>query len=301
MYRFILNIILALSLIGNVISAKENMDVSKASTTNSCKENLYEVCIDKKNMSDVQLLTLSEINISKHEISIIEKKVEKLCQVLKSKKAELSEVGFVTFTFNYVKKQYLINYKADAEFSELFKTNTYDCVTGTALFALLFERFEIKYQILESYSHVCIKVQNDSMNILLESTLKDGIYTDGKKIYEMVHKFHSERRDLVVKVFNASYKPLNSNYYSSKIDLTQLIGILYFNKAAQNLVEKKYEQSIYFAKFANALYPSTRTQGFLVYSMDLLLKDDSVDYKTKVTYYKKYKYLIGESLLVLKQ
>jgi hypothetical protein len=173
-------------------------------------------------------------------------------------------------------------------------------VTGTALFALLFERFEIRYQILESYSHVCIKVQNDSTNILLESTLKEGIFTDGKKIYEMIHKFHSEKKDMVVRVFNASYKPLNSSYYSSKINLTQLIGILYFNKAAQNLVEKEYEKSICFAKIANTLYPSIRTQGFLVYSMDNLLKDDSIDYKTKVTYYKKYKYLIGESLLVLK-
>lgn len=300
MYRFILNIILALSLVGNVISAKENKDVSKASSTSSCNENLYEEVVDKRNMSHVQLLTLAEINISKREIGAIEKKVDKLCQVLKSKKAQLSEVKFVAFTFNYVKKQYLVNYKADADFSELFKSNTYDCVTGTALFALLFERFEIKYQILESYSHVCIKVQNDSTNILLESTLKDGIFTDGKKIYEMIHKFHAEKRDMVVKVFNASYKPLNSSYYSSKINLIQLIGILYFNKAAQNLVEKKYEQSICFAKIANNLYPSTRTQGFLVYSMDLLLKDDSVDYKTKVTYYKKYKYLIGESLLVLK-
>lgn len=300
MYRFILNIILTLSLVGNEISAKENKDVSKASSTNACNENLYEEVMDKKNVSDVQLLMAAEINTSKRDVSAIEKKVDKLYQMLKSKKPQLSEVKFVEFTFNYVKKQYLVNYKADADFSELFKNNTYDCVTGTALFALLFERFEIKYQILESYSHVCIKVQNDSTNILLESTLKDGIFTDGKKIYEMIHRFHSEKRDMVVKVFNASYKPLNSSYYSSKINLTQLIGILYFNKAAQNLVEKKYEQSICFAKIANTLYPSIRTQGFLVYSMDNLLKDDSIDYKTKVTYYKKYKYLIGESLLVLK-
>lgn len=300
MYRFILNIILTLSLVGNEISAKENKDVSKASSTNACNENLYEEVMDKKNVSDVQLLMAAEINNSKRDVSSIEKKVDKLYQMLKSKKPQLSEVKFVEFTFNYVKKQYLVNYKADADFSELFKNNTYDCVTGTALFALLFERFEIKYQILESYSHVCIKVQNDSTNILLESTLKDGIFTDGKKIYEMIHRFHSEKRDMVVKVFNASYKSLNSSYYSSKINLTQLIGILYFNKAAQNLVEKKYEQSICFAKIANTLYPSIRTQGFLVYSMDNLLKDDSIDYKTKVTYYKKYKYLIGESLLVLK-
>ncbi|HTF82767.1 MAG TPA: hypothetical protein VL947_13620 [Cytophagales bacterium] len=300
MYKIILNIVLLLSVVDHVVWAKENKDAPLTSSDPN-QEEVYHAVLEKKNMGYATLLLGSESGLSKQQRQSIEKRIDKICDLMKDKRRLYSsETRFVQYVFYHLKSNYLVNYKADAQFSELLTGSTYDCVTGTALLALVFDRLGMKYQILETYSHVCIKIQSDSTHMLLEPTLKDGVYANGKQIYERLKKMQSEKKEQVLKVLSSSYKSVDVNYYCTKINLLQLIGILYFNNAAQGLSEKKYESSIYYAKIANMLYPSVRTQGFLVYSMDNLLKDDSVDFKSKMTYYKKYKYLIDESLSVLK-
>lgn len=300
MYKFILNIILLISCTDNVLWARENNN-KDLSVSQAYHEQILQEILEGKGLSCTQILLAHEHDLSKSGMHVIEDKLDKLYQLLKAEKEKTSsETQWVRFAFAHIKKNYLVNYKADADFSEMFGQQNYDCVTGTTIFALLFERLDVKYEVLESYSHVCIKVLNDSTHILLEPTLKDGVYTKGKQIYEVLKKLQNNKKEQVVKVFRASYKPINPQYYFSKINLTQLIGILYFNKAAQGLTKKQYALSMTYAKVANMMYPSPRTHGFLVYSMDNLLKDDTLDYKSKITYYKKYKYLINESLLVLK-
>lgn len=300
MYKLILNIILSISCIGNVLCARENDDRNQSLSQAYHGQILQEV-LAGKNISSTQILLAHEQKLSKSEMQALEQSIDKLFQLLKVEKDRTaSQTKWVKFAFAYLKKNYLVNYKADADFSEILTQKNYDCVTGTTLFALLFERLGVKYEVLESYSHVCIKVLNDSTHILLEPTLKDGVYTKGKQIYEVLKKLQNDKKEQVVKVFRSSYIPVNPKYYFSKINLTQLIGILYFNKAAQGLADKQYALSMDYAKVANVLYPSPRTHGFLVYSMDNLLKDDTLDYRSKMTYYRKYKYLINESLLVLK-
>jgi hypothetical protein len=66
--------------------------------------------------------------------------------------------------------KYLKYYKLDSFFPDIFSTKTYNCVNGTALFAIIFDEINIPYHILEVPNHVYLIAYPSTLKIGVEST-----------------------------------------------------------------------------------------------------------------------------------
>lgn len=79
--------------------------------------------------------------------------------------------------FGATKSRYLHTYKLSTFFPEISSYGTYNCMTGTALFAIIFDELDIPYTVVEVPQHVYMVAFPKTEKIAVESTnLKDGLY-----------------------------------------------------------------------------------------------------------------------------
>lgn len=80
--------------------------------------------------------------------------------------------------FSLTKKKYLENYYLYSFFPDLISENHFNCVTGTALFAIILDELDIPYSIVEMTQHVYLVAYPKSYRIAMESTSeRNGVYT----------------------------------------------------------------------------------------------------------------------------
>ena len=78
--------------------------------------------------------------------------------------------------------KFFSKYEAEAYFNEIFENGNYNCVTASALYALIFDAFNINYAIKETPTHVYLIADTSNLQTLIESTLPgSGVVTYNEK------------------------------------------------------------------------------------------------------------------------
>lgn len=188
---------------------------------------------------------------------------QKLAKKLQRKSKRWSELKLLEKTFFYTHRKKLDWYSNYVTLPDVLNTGQYDCLTGTAFYALLLDELDITYTIYEFDFHVFLVAHtHDSDSVLFESTDPFyGFIRNSDEVAEYINSFINSE--------NASYDdnraPIGSNntdQYSSRIfnriSLKELVGLQYFNLAidAYNYGHLNEAQSM--LKKANLLYPSRR-------------------------------------------
>jgi tetratricopeptide (TPR) repeat protein len=177
----------------------------------------------------------------------------------------LQQARKVKLIFKTVHADFLKNYKEFTSLSEIFDNGTYNCVSGSALYALVFSHYGIPFQIKEKPTHVYLVAYPDNLNILVESTLPNIGYIlptkEEKKEYVnqlVTLKFLS--RDYVNQV--GIDKAYNEFFYrqDESITIQNLAGIQYYNKAVESIDNKEYEKAYLYTYKADILYPSKKNK-----------------------------------------
>lgn len=176
-----------------------------------------------------------------------------------------SDALFLKHVFYTVHRKMLGEYEQYVTFSEIFgKAKKYDCVTGTALYALILDDLGVHYEIHETDYHVYLMASLGGKEYLFESTDPlNGFAWESAEI--------AERRDFVNKEsirINtelameglASNKPdLQSPVYiDNVVNLRQLAGLHYYNQALKNFNEESYQEAYKMIIIAQGIYPTQR-------------------------------------------
>lgn len=116
-------------------------------------------------------------------------KLDMFLKKIKEKVNKRSSTKKVKFIFNQVQRDWLKQYKRENYFQELFDKGEFNCVSGSALYALILDHFEIPFKVNIMLEHVNIEAHIDGRGQLLESTLPDLGYLniDKKYISEYVY------------------------------------------------------------------------------------------------------------------
>lgn len=169
-----------------------------------------------------------------------------------------------------LKSKYLLKYEYYSEFHQLIDQAVYNCVTGSALFALVFDEFNIPYDVQVTPNHVYLIAYPKKERFIVESTIK----TTAVLVYEQKFKENYiavlRQKGIVslLELKNFSLDELFDKYYlrEEKINLWQLIGIHYYNKTVQLLrgnaaldVFSSSQKALYFFQYMPAL--STRNDA----------------------------------------
>jgi hypothetical protein len=134
---------------------------------------------------------------------------------------------FLEFIFNKTHQKFLKNYSEYASFPETLGKGDYNCLTGTALYALLLDHFEIPYQIIETNYHIFLLAQTDKGSILFETTdPADGFVTNDKEIKNRIASYR--QNSFQTPGSSKTYYRYNFDLYK-EVNLDEVLGLLYYN------------------------------------------------------------------------
>jgi hypothetical protein len=144
--------------------------------------------------------------------------------------------------------------------SDLLQDGKYDCLTGTALYAIILSELGVDYSIYEFDFHVFLVASVNGDSVLLESTDPYyGFVNRSDQISKHINQYLTGEESP-----QNSNAPVGSNghQYSShinnRITLNELAGLQYFNLAINAFNQGEVELASSLLNKANLLYPSQR-------------------------------------------
>ncbi|PRY89639.1 hypothetical protein [Mongoliibacter ruber] len=155
----------------------------------------------------------------------------------------------------------LTRYEEHAYFSKTLQEGIYDCVTGSGLYALLLDEFQIEYQIIETDAHVYIKGNLDEDHFLLESTFPTGGLIFGENEVSAFEQKFIRRNQGAGSIPNYLGKTEENGFtesFHTVIGLRELAGLQYYNDAIKKFFEEDYTGTYTQLLKAEFLYPSER-------------------------------------------
>lgn len=180
---------------------------------------------------------------------------------LESKRGQFKqEKAFVNYLFNKTHQKMLRHYTPYCSFTELLNDGAYNCLTGTALYALLLDHFGIQYRIIETNYHIFLIAETKEGTVLLEATDPASGFVD--------HSAAIQKRIDVYRE-NVLQRPVAGKHYYdfnfelfNEVNLDQILGLLYYNYAIVSYNNQELVPAIGYLDKAVALYHSPRVEEF---------------------------------------
>lgn len=209
-----------------------------------------------------------------------------LQQLDKKKHAFKYEKELVRYIFYKTHQKFLKNFQTESSFGELLTTGKYNCLTGTALYALLFEHFDIAYSIIETNHHIFIIVKADGAEILIETTDPvEGFVDNPEKIQTRLNDY---RNNVVPNTVRKGNRYEFSFNLWEAVTLEELTGLLYFNNSVKAYNQQDLIEATMLLIKAGQYKPSPRIEEFSALLMvsireSELAKDEKKDLLHKLS------------------
>jgi hypothetical protein len=171
-----------------------------------------------------------------------------------------NEKQFLNHLFIKAHQKFLKDYEEYSGFSEMLSTGKYNCLTGTALYALLLEHFGFKYEIIETNYHIFLLAQTNVGKILFEATDPvNGFVDNSKKIESRINTY---KQNIIQETdTEKTYYRYNFDLYNV-VDLDQVAGLFHYNLAIVSFNKNDLESSVLHLNEAITRYESPRIQAF---------------------------------------
>jgi len=167
---------------------------------------------------------------------------------------------FLEFIFNKTHQKFLKNFSEYASFPEMLDKGNYNCLTGTALYALLLDHFNVPYKIIETNYHIFLLAQTDQGPILFETTdAANGFVTNGEEIQNRIARYR--QNSIQTAGSSKTYYRYNFDLYKS-VSLDEVLGLLYYNLSIVAFNSKDLNLAIDHLGKAIELYQSPRIEEF---------------------------------------
>jgi tetratricopeptide (TPR) repeat protein len=185
-----------------------------------------------------------------------------------------NETKKIKSIYSQTHNRLLNKYEIRNYFHEVFKNGSYNCVSATALYSLLFGDMHIPYTIKESPTHVYLIAYPESQKILIETTDPRQGYMvfDQKFKTSFVANLRSGKLISEQEYKTASADALFDKYYFSEDNITikELLGIQYMNDAIYKLQDNQLEEAFVQLEKAYLFYPCKKA-GYLLLSTAALI------------------------------
>ncbi|WPP52390.1 hypothetical protein [Catalinimonas niigatensis] len=184
--------------------------------------------------------------------------IESFIQKLAKKQSRYrSEKQFLKYAFYKIHNRYLKRYTDHTDLYDLLNKGQYDCITGSAFYALILNALNIEYTIHELPYHVYLLVQlkNEKGNILLESTdARSGFVEDPERITQIMEMYAQDIPSEKADHYTYSFE------INAEIELKQLAALNYYNEAVVYYNQQNLKQATHYLNYASQLYPARRME-----------------------------------------
>ncbi|GGH14543.1 hypothetical protein FAZ19_07365 [Sphingobacterium alkalisoli] len=180
--------------------------------------------------------------------------------------------------FKQVHNAYLRKYDGRSSTSKMFTDGSYQCVSASILYAYIFEKLGIPYEIKEQPTHVYVVAFPQLQNILIETTdPMVGVYiadtkAQAKYVQSLVKNKYLEQEYVnkvgVEKAFNEFM------YGKTNISFKELVGLAFYNLGIFAAEDENPEMAYSNFYKTNKLYPAKKHE-FLQYDILTTLANES--------------------------
>jgi hypothetical protein len=174
------------------------------------------------------------------------------------------DVDFLEYMFVRTHQRFLKQFEDYPSFGRTLTDGTYNCLTGTALYALLLDHFGFPYQIIETNYHIFLLTEAVGSSILIEATdPTGGFISDDEVIRKRIAAYREN---------NAGRDPSSQQVYRYNFDLyntvslDQLQGLLQYNLAIEAYNQQELPAAVSELKKSIETYQSPR-----IYEMSQIL------------------------------
>lgn len=233
---------------------------SEAIASGSVKQVFCEAPCSETDLSKSTFTTLMQVDLQATQADINRQYAELnefLAHLQRKQRKYRSEKRFLSYFFYQVHRKFLKQYRPHTTLYELLERGSYDCVTGSALYALLLEALGVSYQVNEFPYHVYLTVATaEADTFLIESTDPQGGWVTNQTEQKRRFDFYSQVDEEDQAYFQYDFT------IRGTIDLTQLAGLSYFNEAVAHYNQRSIQQAVLLLHRAERLYASPRMEAF---------------------------------------
>ena len=205
---------------------------------------------------------------------------QELIRTLATKQAHgTSDARFLKQIFYSVHKKILGTYEQYVTFDALFQNEQkYDCVTGTALYALILDHFGFDYDIHETDYHVYLVAYAQEKRFLFEAT--DPIYgfsSNSDEIDQRMNLVNLKSETIIkdyLKGIGSEDEALqNIKIIDNIVTLSQLSGLHYYNQGLKYFNKGNYKKAFQMSIKAQGIYPSQRIKNASSFIFSMAFED----------------------------
>ena len=202
--------------------------------------------------SDLRLFIPSHTNAQPHKVLEWESNLTTYSNHWLKKKGTIADQQLLQHLFYDVHRRYLKHYTSYSGLQSLFETGEYNCLSATALYALILDRLEYKFEIIESVNHIVLLVNLPAgQQVLLETTdPTSGFIANAAAVQQRLQAIRRSEQA-------AGYYQLNLKIFRS-IDIRELAGLQYYNYAAWYYNQKNLPNAATELQKGQMLYQSER-------------------------------------------
>lgn len=231
----------------------------------------------------VDMLTLQLITdkaTAKEEIDQYTKAFNEHIIALTRKKGKYNnDQRFLSHLFYRTHQKFLKKYIPFSSLRSVFTEGDYDCLSATALYALMLNALNIDYRVVETNYHIYLQIDIKDKVVLFEST--DPLYgfiTDPKEIEKRLNEYDAGNYGVT-----ASNK--NTYEYTSKINnqvgLNHIVGLHYYNAAVAAYNEEALKEAVDNLEKTILFYNSERVMEFGAVIARALLATNAMNIEDK--------------------
>lgn len=224
---------------------------------------------DRNNCDPMIFLLAYDPKIDSGQYQLVREGISSFVKQLEVKRGKFkSDLKFMNYVFQKAHSRYLKSFRNTESFGGIFNDGSYNCVSGTALYACILTQLGYSPDILETRYHIFLKVSTkDSVICLFEATDPFGGFEfKPDKIESRVRKYLDNEQISVTK-FESISAPFNSKSILHPVSLVELGGLHYYNLAVDLVNRANYYDAFRALKKAKLLYPkSERITDFLQFT-----------------------------------
>ena len=189
---------------------------------------------------------------------------------LEEKKIQSKKINKkIKLTYSNVHSKFLTKYNDNEFFPVIFQTGTYNCVSASMLYAMVFDNLKIPYKVMASSSHVYLVSNPGPQSIVIETTnpgFEQKIF-NGEFKQQYADHLRSSKLISESEFKNKSAEEIFKEHFKEVRDaeFNNLPGFQYYNKALKKLQNNETEDAYKLCQKAYFFYSD--------YQVSLLLYD----------------------------
>lgn len=167
---------------------------------------------------------------------------------------------FLYFIFVRTHRAFLREFDDKASFSQTLNFGKYNCLSGTALYALILDYFGYEFSITETNHHIFLTVNTPDGPVLFEATDRlYGFVHRGKEVQAKLEKY---------KVSTPGQNARRKVEYSfpfqlfDQVGLDEIVGLMHYNIAVEAYNKRDYALVVERLRLTTERYASPRVEAF---------------------------------------